>query len=257
MIVLFRITALVWLLLFSLSEAQDEVSKLILEHADYLDFVGGESDILQLDGNVHFTHEAIDLYSDHATWYQKSGLVRFIGSVNAVDRSRIIDAREVTYYSRDKRVIAEGDVCIEDTEEDVILNCGKADYFRQSRQFYAYENPVLILNPYDDSSKIEISSKRLEYFADDSIGSAYDSVLIKRQNLTARGEKADFSRNPENVVLYNNPVVIQEDSRLTGDTISIYSRKRSIERLVTQGNARALYIIQPDTLYEEFTIFRK
>jgi len=241
------------LILYSSSAAQDDISKLILEHADHLDFVGGESDIIELDGNVHFSHDNIDLFSDHATWYRKGGLVRFVGSVSAIDQSRIIDAREITYYSRDRRVIAQGDVCIEDTEEDLILNCGKADYFRRSRQFYAYEKPVLILNPYDDSSRIEISARRLEYFADDSSGSAYDSVLIIRQNLTARGEKAHFRRNPESVVLYDNPVVIQEDNLLTGDTVSIFSRNRNIERLVTRGNSRALYTFQPDTSYEEFT----
>ncbi|UCC79180.1 MAG: hypothetical protein JSW64_13030 [Candidatus Zixiibacteriota bacterium] len=235
------------------SSAQDEISKLFLENADNLDFIGGESDILQLDGNIHFSHENIDLYSDHATWYRKSGLVRFTGSVYAQDENRMIDAREITYYSRDKRVIAQGDVCIEDLGEDVILDCGKADYFRRSRQFYAYENPVLILNPYDDSSRVEISGERLEYSAADSSGAAYDSVMIVRQNLTAKGEKADFKRNPESVVLYDNPVVIQEDNRLTGDTISIFSRKRVLERLITRGNARALYISQPDTSYEDYT----
>jgi hypothetical protein len=73
--------------LYSAPRSQDEDSKLILKHADFLDFIGGESDILQLDGNVQFSHEDIDLYSDHATWYRKTGLVRFIGSVNAVDQA--------------------------------------------------------------------------------------------------------------------------------------------------------------------------
>ena len=250
---LFKIGMLLPLIFYSSPSAQDDISKLILEHADHLDFIGGESDILELDGNVHFSHDKIDLYSDHATWYRKSGLVRFTGSVHAIDQNRIIDAREITYYSRDRRVIAKGDVCIEDMDEDVILDCGKADYFRRSRQFYAYEEPVLILNPYDDSSRIEISAKRLEYSANDSSGSAYDSVMIVRQNLTAKGEKADFTRNPESVVIYDNPVVIQENNRLTGDTISIFSRERNIERLVTRGNAGALYTIQPDTSYEDFT----
>jgi len=248
-----RIAIILPLILFSAVRAQQQESKLVLEHSDFLDFVGGESDILQLDGNVHFTQGDIDLYSDHATWYRKTGLVRFTGSVNAIDKDRIIDAQEITYYSRDKRIIAQGDVCIEDLNEGVILNSGIADYFRTSRQFYAYDNPLLTLNPYDDSSRVEISSKRLEYNAADSIGAAYDSVVITRQNLVARGEKADFSRNPEKVVLYDNPVVIQEDNRLTGDTISIFSQKRDIEKLITRGNARALYTIQPDTAYEDFT----
>jgi lipopolysaccharide assembly outer membrane protein LptD (OstA) len=241
------------LIFYTLSQAQDDMSKLLLEHADNLDFMGGESDILELNGNVHFTQEDIDLKSEKAIWYRKSGLVRFIGSVNAVDEGRTIDAREVTYYSRDKRVIAEGDVRIEDSAEDIILICGKADYFRRTKRFYAYEKPLLILNPYDDSSRVEIKSKRLEYFAADSSGSAYDSVVITRQNLVATGGEADFQRNPEEVILYQNPVVIQEDNRLTGDTISIFSKNRDIERLITRGDASALYTFQPDTTQEEYT----
>jgi lipopolysaccharide assembly outer membrane protein LptD (OstA) len=247
------IIILLLFLLFSVSPAQDEASKLELKHADHLDFLGGVSDILQLDGNVHFTHEGIELYSDHATWYRKSGLVRFVGSVNAIDRDREITAREITYYSRDRRVIAQGDVCIEDVRDKIILECGKADYYRRSRQFYAYEQPELILNPYDDSLEIHIQAERLQYFAGDSTGAAYDSVVITRKNLIASGGEAKFRRNPETVVLYDNPVVVQENNRLTGDTISIFSENRNIERLITEGNARALYTLQPDTSYEEYT----
>lgn len=248
-----RIIFLFLSLLISSSGAQDEVSKLILKHADHLDFLGGNSDILQLDGNVHFTHEGIEMYSDHATWYRKSGLVRFVGSVDAIEKDREIIANEITYYSREKRVIAQGDVCIDDSRDKLVLNCGKADYYRRSREFYAYENPELILNPYSDSMEIDIQAKRLQYFAEDSTGAAYDSVVITRKNLVARGGEAQFKRDPETVVLYKNPVVDQENNQLTGDTISIYSQDRTIERLVTEGNARAVYTMQPDTSYEEYT----
>ncbi len=233
--------------------ADDTSPPLILEHADQLSGAGGNSDIWNLLGNVHLSHEGTHIYSHRATWYRKTGLVQFIDSVRVVDTDKTINARRVTYFRREKRAIAEGNVRIEDTARDMLLLCGKADYFRQSRQFQAMDDPVLFLNVSDDSSKMKIQSKRMEYFADQARGTAYDSVVIRKSNMTATGGRADFQRDPEVAILYNDPVVIQGENRLAGDTISIFTRERAIERLLVEGNAKAFYQNQPDTLLSEFT----
>ncbi len=233
--------------------AGEKPAPLKLEHADRLISSGENSEIVNLVGNVHLSHEDIDLYSQRATWYRKSGLVQFLDSVLVIDEQRRIMAQTVTYYRRDKRVTARGDVMMEDEEEKILLLCDDADYFRKSRQLNAVGDPVLILNPYDDLAKMEIKARRMEYFAEENRGVAYDSVEIIKKQMTSTSGHAEFFRDPERAVLTIDPAVVYGENELTGDTISIFTREKQMDRLLVNGDARAFYKTQPDTLVEDYT----
>jgi lipopolysaccharide assembly outer membrane protein LptD (OstA) len=233
--------------------AQEESGPLLLEHADQLVSVGAEGDIVNLIGNVHFAHENANLYSHTATWYRRQGFIQFVDSVLVTDDSRRISARSMTYFRLDKKVTAQDDVILEDAKQGVILFCQKADYFRGTKQFNASGHPLLIMNPQDDSSRMQITALHLEYSAQDAQGEAYDSVVITRVDMTAMGQQANFYKNPESAVLTGNPEIIQKENQLTGDTISIFTDNRRIQRLLIERNARAVYTAQPDTLLKEYT----
>ena len=242
-------------LLFASSEvsADAKAASLKLEHADRLISSGENSEIVNLVGNVHLSHGNIHVYSDRATWYRKSGLVQFLDSVLVIDEERRIEAQTVTYYSRDKRVTARGDVKIEDAEEKILLFCDDADYFRKNRQLIAAGNPILILNPHDDLARMEIRARRMEYFGEENRGIAYDSVEIIKKRMNATSGLAEFYRDPERAVLTIDPVVHYGENELTGDTVSIFTREKQMDRLLVNGDARAFYKTQPDTLVEDYT----
>ncbi len=233
--------------------AGEEPEPLKLEHADRLISSGENSEIVNLVGNVHLTHEDIDLYSDRATWYRKSGLVQFLDSVLVIDGQRRIMAQTVTYYRRDGRVTARGDVKMEDTEENILLLCDEADYFRKNRQLNAVGNPILILNPHDDMAKMEIKARRMEYFGEENRGVAYDSVEIIKKQMNATSGHAEFFKDPERAILTIDPLVLYGENELTGDTISMFAREKQIDRLLVNGDARTFYKTQPDTLVEDYT----
>ncbi len=235
------------------ANAQDKTGPLVLEHADRLLSSGTNGDIVNLIGNVHLSHEGVDLYSSRATWYRLAGLVQFIDSVKVIDENRVITAHSMTYYRRDRRVTAMGDVKIDDSKQKVQLWGDKVDYYRLSKQMEATGHPHLIINPEDDSARMDIKSLRMQYFDQDSKGIAYDSVVITRRDIVARAGQAIFYREPEGAVLYKDPSLTQSENKLTGDTISIYTKDKKIDRLLVIGNAKAVYKTQPDTLVEAYT----
>lgn len=230
-----------------------ETKPLKLIHADRLISSGEKSEIVNLVGHVHLIHEGVDLYSEKATWYRNTGLVQFIDSVVVVDSQRTINSDLMTYYRRDRHVSAKGNVKMRDSSEDLVLNCDKAEYYRQNRQFEATGSPVLIFHPEDDSSKMEIKAKRMEYFPDKKEGFAYESVSITQREMTATSGQAQFFQEPEGVILTRSPVVYYEEDRLVGDSISLYTKNKRIDRLLARGNAGAYYRTQPDTSIEEYT----
>lgn len=238
---------------FPESQAQEKSGPLILEHADQLISSGGEGEIVNLVGNVHFTHDKADLYSQRATWYRKSGLVQFNDSVKVLDAEKVITAQTMTYYRRDRRVTAVNDVRLVDLKQDVVMTCQKADYLRNTKQLEATGLPKLIFNPKDDTARMEITSRRMEYFADSSYGVAYDSVRIVRRDMVARAGQAEFYKNPERAILTKDPVIVQGENQLSGDKVFLYTNDRKIDRLFVDGNARALYMALPDTSLKEFT----
>lgn len=235
------------------AHAQKDSGPLVLEHADRLISTGGNGEIVNLVGHVHFIHDKTDLYSERATWYKTAGLVQFVDSVLVDDGSRKITAQNVTYYRRDRRITAMHNVKMVDPKQDIILTCNKAEYFRDDRHLEATGNPRLVLNPYDDTSRMEINSLRMYYYADSAFGSAYDSVTIIRHDLNAHAGQADFYRNPEKAILTRNPIIINEENKLTGDTISVFTENKKLNRLLVDGHARAVYKTIPDTALEEYT----
>jgi lipopolysaccharide assembly outer membrane protein LptD (OstA) len=233
--------------------AQEDSGPLILEHADKLESSNANGDIVNLIGNVHFYHDKADLYSQRATWYQASGLIQFVDSVVVTEQGRRLTAQTVTYYRRDRRITALNDVVLVDSAQDMQLHCQRADYFRNNKQLDATGAPELILNPSDDTSRMVIDAHRLTYFGADSYGSAYDSVVIIRHDMIAHAGQADFYRNPERAILYKDPDIINGQNKLSGDTISIFTESRKLNKVLVQDNAKAIYKALPDTAVAEYT----
>jgi len=246
---------LAFLLLFSTaaSSAEEKSGPLVLEHADQLISSGENSDIVNLIGNVHFSHDKADIFSNRATWYRKAGLIQFIDSVRVIDENRQITAKTMTYYRRDRRVTAMQNVKMVDLGQDAVLFCQRVDYYRNLKQFDASGNPELTFNPRDDTARMVIASKRMSYFAEEKRGVAIDSVVITRNTLMAKGGYAEFFREPERVILTTNPLIVQNENELSGDSVSIFTENRRIKKLLVRGDARALYRTIPDTALHEFT----
>jgi lipopolysaccharide assembly outer membrane protein LptD (OstA) len=238
---------------FANFRAEESSEPLVLEHADQLISSGGDGDIVNLLGNVHFKHDRADLFSHRATWYRKAGLIQFMDSVQVRDDNRRITSQSMTYYRRDRRITAIDGVRMVDYQQDAVLTSNRIDYYRDTKQFDAYGEPKLIFNPLDDTARMEIEAQRMSYFADEKRGEAIDSVVITRNNLVARAGRADFIREPEQVVLTGKPVIIQDENELSGDSVSIFTEKRKIQRLVVRGDAKALYRTLPDSALQEYT----
>jgi lipopolysaccharide assembly outer membrane protein LptD (OstA) len=233
--------------------AEDNSGPLVLEHADQLISVGGSGEIVNLIGNVHFIHDKADLYSQRATWYKASGLVQFIDSVKVEDDNRQITAQSMTYYRRERKITAIRGVEMIDKKQDIILYCQRADYSRDTKYLEAIGNPQLTFNPEDDTARLEINARRMSYYADSAFGAAYDSVVITRRDLIAKAGQANFYKNPERVILTINPIIIRGENQLSGDTISMFTENKKLQRLFVQGDARALYRVLPDTAIKEYT----
>ena len=73
--------------------------------------------------------EGIRLVADSAEWHEASEIVYLFGRVRYTEGSTSVDARRITYWKRDERILAEGDV-VARLENGTTMTGPRADYLR-------------------------------------------------------------------------------------------------------------------------------
>ncbi len=225
-----------------------------LIHADKLLTTGKDvNNQTNLIGNVHFHHGTTDLWSDRAIWYRKTNLVVFIDSVRVVDSTRVLTCQHLTYYRNTGSAMAVGTVKIEDKIEKVRLEANKVNYYREEDKFIATGGPMFTLNPEDDSAKTAIEGEEIVFYAGEKTGEVLNDVIITRQDLKATADRAEFYDSGEIIKLLENPLVIQDNNELEGDEITVYTKEKTINNMLIEGDARATYRQRDDTTATDYT----
>lgn len=237
-----------------------EEEPLDLVHADRLLSTGKDiNNITNLIGNVHLKHGTTQLWSNRAVWYKKNDVVVFIDSVRLIDGARILSCQRLTYYRNLGSATASGNVVITDGLEELRLSATKVDYERDKDIFIATggaegsRQPVFKIYPDDDSSMTEITGDSIIYNADEKIGFARNNVVIKRRDITANCSQAEFCESGEKIILIGDPQVVQGENLLRGDEVELYTKDRTLTRMLINGMAKATYISQPDSALDQFT----
>ena len=73
--------------------------------------------------------EGIRLVADSAEWHEAPEIVYLFGRVRYTEGSTSVDARRITYWKRDERILAEGDV-VARLENGTTMTGPRADYLR-------------------------------------------------------------------------------------------------------------------------------
>ena len=248
-------SALLIMILIGLSAAAKPGDKpLDLIHADkFISSGKDENNIINLVGNVHLKHGNTDLKSGRAVWYKNSDLVVFIDSVHLVDSLRTLDCQNLTYYRKSGSATAVGNVVLIDKTEAVRLNASKVDYRKEDEKFIATGGPIFTLYPESDSTRTMIVADSIIYNTELKTGEALHDVEIKRQDIVATSEKAEFLDAGETIMMTGDPQVVQADNVLVGDEIELHVPARKLTEMVVTGHAKATYRSQPDTTVQEFT----
>lgn len=234
----------------SLTSAQSskKAEPMVLQHADELQSnLDEENQIVSLFGRVWFKQGKMDLKSQRAIWYKKSGLVVFMGEVNITDVEYDLRADKVTYYQNSKRAVAEGKVKLIDKVQDIILTGEEAEYKKQEEFLTFRQSPALILDPHKKDSALTVTAQIMEYSRQTQIGTAIGQVQITKGDLIAACGRAIFYRQENKIILSENPQVIQKESRISGSQMTLFLKDNKLEQIEVE-QAQGLYKNVKDTL---------
>ncbi|MBX9927485.1 MAG: hypothetical protein K2X99_01100 [Gemmatimonadaceae bacterium] len=191
------------------------------------------------------------LVSDSAEHDGESKVLLLIGNVHYTEARVKVDAARMTYYTAEERLYAEGDV-VAVTPAGTRLMGPSAEYLRAVPGMRTIpvlssdKRPRVRLSPADaknatDDAPVDLVATRLRAEGD-SLMYASGDVVMARPDIEATADSAFLDNGREIARLMRTPVVRGIGARkfeLEGGVIDLYSRQRALQRVVARGTARA------------------
>ncbi len=208
-------------------QALDSLTMVIADSGSY----SLDTEVLDVGGNVFYTEAGRTIAADRAIYDRKSEFIEAMGSVVIVDSDygATLRAEHVTYDRPAGYGVAVGRPVLEITgraREDGEEDGAGAD---SSEAAPGSDEPVIV------------RSDSMEVFADAHRAVAVGDVKIIRGSVEGSGGRAIFLDDEDKTILTGDPLIVDGESSLSGETITMFSENNRISRLEAAGSAKSIY----------------
>jgi len=210
----------------------------------------------------HCRSQPTTMASDSVEWYSDRAELRLIGSVHFRDSVYTLDADRATYWTRQERLVATGNVYTRNTATGSDLRGPSLEYLRavppirDTLELYAVGRPLIHFATADSASRdttaepFTVRGDRVWMRGTETMWGS-GRVTIDRSDLAARADSAFIDLRDSVGLLVGAPVVNAKDTaapagadsityRLTGQRIRFeMTAGRQIRRVVSMGDADA------------------
>ncbi|MCK4680495.1 hypothetical protein KAT82_05180 [bacterium] len=240
---------------------------------------GPRGRVVRLAENVTITRLGATLRGARGIYYKAEGYAIVFGDVTGEDDGRAIRCDTLDYFLDTDAVLLRGNASYSDTsgtttadrihmlrEENVAvcrgnvrsrdgdatfeLLAGKLVYDFDTGEGRASREPVLTIYDDEGAREAKLTADVIEFSRTADGIRAFGGVTMEREDITARARTSSLVRDG-GIVLMGDPSVQQGEDGLTGDLIRISTDDGEVSRVVSIGNARATYHIEPDEPGEE------
>ncbi len=215
---------------------------------------------------------ASTLTSQKLTYFKKEDRAIAVGSVRIVQKDNVIDADTLEHFRNSRVTFATSDVRIENTSNNVqIFGEHLIDYGQEYHTVIDVKPLLLqvdtILTRRPDSlivgndsmqttlDTLLIKSKSMESWRDTTnLFKAEDSVKIWRGAFASLNDYSVYEKDDEKIITYRRkegdmkPVLWNEQTQLTGDSIIIFLSDNEVKALEDIGNA---FVLSPNDIYQD------
>jgi lipopolysaccharide export system protein LptA len=151
--------------------------------------------------------------------------INLTGNVFFQDPTQTLTSQQATYWASIGRLYATGDVVFVNRQEGSTIRGPELEYYRPiegrpEAQVNAGQRPTLVLQPRDrpGADPLNIVADRVAIFGENNL-SAYGNVVIRRPDLHATGEEAQYDAATEGLELRQNARIQSERFDLTGQVV--------------------------------------
>lgn len=195
--------------------------------------------------------QQITVVADSVEYYGDARLLYLIGNVDYREPRLTLRSRRLTYWLNDEHLRAEGNV-------EATLSSGtkltgpEADYYRpapgirSASRMVAPRRPTILLVETDSTGRRSEPTTLIAntvIMDNDSLVYASGRVVITRTDVVARGDSAFMDSGREYARLMKGPQIDgkgDDPFTLTGTLVELYGSQRTLSRVVSSGQARAV-----------------
>jgi lipopolysaccharide export system protein LptA len=209
--------------------------------ADTMDY-NTQSEIAFFTGPTELKGDSLDLYCEKG-WYDTKKEETSIWRNAMIDnKSQIIHGDSLFFSDSTGFGQSFGNVTIEDTTNNLIVQGEYAWYYKEPEQFMVTDKAVFIQVSGADSLFLHADTISAVTVADTSLKGyrlmrANYNVRIFSKDLQAKCDSLSYSFRDSVIRFYRDPVIWSEENQLTADSMAIFTKNRKTERLELYSSA--------------------
>lgn len=204
------------------------------------------TDFLSLMGDVVVHDRDVVFHSDFGSYDQPQGRGELWGRVRGLEKGRTIQCDRLVYFQDGENVEARGNVTARDSAQALTLTAEAVDYDRGQEIARATANPKLVQEPKDGKGATTLVGDTITVFTKTRVAHALGHVKVTRDSLRAEAGRAIFDDREQRGLLLDSPQAWTEDVTVRGDTLEVFTRGRSLERLRVRTGGRIDYLARPE-----------
>ncbi len=226
--------------------------------ADRIDFFRAE-DRYQLRGNSRVVDSVQTVTGENIDYDARSGSYAVSGGRSTVSNPpMLLTADEMVSSDATGIGTATGDVIYRDTSAQLTVTSDRADYNQRTGYLKASGGTRgrPLMSVVLDADTMYMAADTLISLRSDSVDAsgdtvrylaAYKDVRILKSDIQAVADSLGFNTVDSILTLYQNPVLWQDTSQLTADTIDLYLKNEAPDKVVLRRNA--MVITSPDLIF--------
>jgi lipopolysaccharide export system protein LptA len=208
-----------------------------------------ETEISELQGKAFYKDDKQEVKSDTVLVNGKNKTYATRGRSNIVNGSQILQADFVDF--KDSLGIAKGSVFWRDTAAKSTITCENMAY-DQRKDYIKASGKRPILTSLIDNDTLWMRADTIISFKANPNDSArtmlaYFKVRTYKSNFQSICDSLSFTEKDSTFRLFKNPIVWQDTSQMTADTMRILLKDKKIERVFMKNNA--LIVNSRDEVY--------
>jgi lipopolysaccharide export system protein LptA len=206
-------------------------------------YYDGNTKIAFGDGGIMLNNQHTTIHADSGRYLTEEKKAFFNRNMMVVDSTSVLLAREGTYDQNTRKAECRGNVKVRSRTDNTLIYGDFLERFDDQSYTRIPAAPRLVRFDTTEGNidTLIIISKLMESYADSTKRFiATDSVQLTHGQIAARSGKGIYYSGKDRIVLESSPIVWYEENQLTGDTITMITKQRKLDRVSVSGNAFAV-----------------
>jgi lipopolysaccharide export system protein LptA len=192
-----------------------------------------------ISDRVHVTNPDAQIWADSARYHLSDKLAELFGNVRVRQESLDIRAPKLLYRSKEKSVLADSGVVLENIDRSFHLAGRRGTYDLNGDVGLVDSSPVLTWRRDNDSARV--TSRQMSWYEKGSRVLAQGDVRLKSGATELECDTIDFTSGPDSGLALGGPRVRDSVSRASGDSMSFQVRNGALERVTIRNRATGEY----------------